>query len=468
MPESKPQLERTQQRQLDRFTRMGLAVRPMPDGRSLLVSMPLRPAPFEGLTGAQTIDRVVFATVGADHVKCLRPRALFGLPMLDVRRCSDAAAIETALRDAWRTRTRELRDTARTLAERGVEVGATEGASVLAFSLPGEPRDARLMAVRIDETILPSVGRLSGLPLEGLEERVFDASVALDSGAELGCRLGTRIQEIERIARTREEARRQRAVRAPSATRATPPALGIAIPSPAPSDAPIRRPKVLLVGNLLIQNAPLREALKRQGYVAATARSETEALTRLAGTTPDLILSQYVLGRSDGASLAQATRALPGIAHMPIVLFDDTPHAGRREAARAVGAAGYVTALPDPARFVEKLDQIVDRPRDRRFKRYPLRVAARLPELGASCLATEVGRGGIFLATEIDLALHSGLQAEIALPDSGRHVVFAGEVLYRGDQQGTRRQGLGVRFCTMTEADESALIAYLSWLEANA
>ena len=68
--------------------------------------------------------------------------------------------------------------------------------SALAFSLPGEPPDARVLMHRLGEAILPSTGPLTGLPLDGLEERVLEISDCLDSGADLEVRLGQRIQEL--------------------------------------------------------------------------------------------------------------------------------------------------------------------------------------------------------------------------------------------------------------------------------
>ena len=136
-------------------------------------------------------------------------------------------------------------------------------------------------------------------------------------------------------------------------------------PSVATKVDPDRQAKVLLVGKRLIEDAALRDELKRHGYLTLTARSEVEALTRLAGTTPDLVLSQYGLGRSDGASLVAATRALPGIERIPVVLLDESHHESRRTAARTVGAAGYMVNPDDLERFVAHLRPVIEAPGDR-------------------------------------------------------------------------------------------------------
>lgn len=462
MSASQPQLDRVQQRQFARFERMGLTARPMPGGRCLLVSLPLGPAPFESISGPLSMERMLFSTVGADQIKCLRPRPLFGLPLLDIRHCADAPSIEAKIRQVWRERTNELRETARTLRDLGIDAGAVEGGSLLAFPLPGETPETQILMQSLDEAILPSNGPLAGLRLAGLEERVVEVSSGLESGSDLTCLLGTRIEELGRSAHARKDSARSRDQLTRPAL-VEPPKSAVAIDLPLPH----HQPKVLLVGTELIENEALRSELKRQGYLTATARSETEALTRLASMSPDVVISQYGLGRSDGASLAQATSTLPGIERIPVVLLDDIHHDSRKQAARAVGAAGYVVAPSDPGRFVTRIGRLVSEPGKRRFTRYPLRLAARLRGSSTPCLATEVGRGGVFLATEEEVAANSAMRCELVLPEIGRSLTFAAEVLYRGELQGTERKGLGLRFCDMESEDEAALIDYLAWLESG-
>lgn len=461
-----PQLDRVQQRQLARFERMGLACRAMPDGRSLLVSLPISSGPFESLTGALAIERILFSTVGADRIKCLRPRPVFDLPLLDVRRCADAAAIEAVVRQAWRDRMRELLDTRRTLERLGLPVAAIEGGSLLAFAISGEDADRPVLMHRLDEAILPTTRALSGLRLEGLTERIVDVSSRLDSGAELDLLLGSRLGELARTAATRAAlARRPQPQPAhptgdPGTLGSTRVASGRAAET-AGTNA-VRERKALLVGGRLLENAALREELRRQGYRLATARSETEALMRLTAMTPDLVLSQYDLGRSDGATFVQAIRGLPGILRIPVVLLDEVHHPSRQDAARTVGAAGYVVKPAGLPRFVNRLGRVAASAGDRRFIRYPGRLAARLSDPSRSCIVTEIGRGGFFIATNAALGTHSETRCEIALPELQRNLSFTGEVLYRSEQQGVDRQGIGVRICEISPEDEAALIAWVT------
>ncbi len=465
MPAPETQQERTLAFLRKRYGDMGLAVRAMADERSLLVSLPLGPAPFESPAGPITFPRVVFATIDAGRIKCLRPRPLFGLPILDVRDAADAPSIEAVLRAAWRERVRQLGDAARWLASLSIDAEWAPGEASLAFPLPGESPDARIHLNDRHEAVLPSCGPLSGLPLADREERVVRLDRALESGADLECHLAAHIDGLRRTAQKREAEDRTRGLRDQeddaSARRHGPPRVRAHA-----ARAPRHRPRVLLVGTKVLENADLRDALDRQGFRLATARSETEALMRLARTTPDLVVSEYALGRSDGASLVAATRAVAGIEGIPVVLLDDVRHEARREAARAIGAAGYVVGPRDPNRFVARLGKLVAAPGQRRFTRYAGRFDARLLGVTAPCIATEVGRGGVFLATDVDVDLNSAMRCEIALPELGRQVGFDGEVLYRAESQGAF-PGLGLRFANISAEDEEALIRWLDRRERD-
>jgi two-component system chemotaxis response regulator CheY len=458
MSAADPQLDRHQERQRARFERMGLSAHPMPGGRSLLISIPMSSAPFESVSGPLSIERIIFATVGPDQIKCLRPRAVFGLPLLTVSRCADRDAVESAIRQAWRQRTNELRETGRTLKSLGIEVGAVEGASVLAFPVQGEAPSTRVLMQSIDEAILPSSGPLSGIALSNMHDRILDVTSALESGSDLDCLIGNQIEALQKSAKAAASEQRTRA------QDSGPPAPVLVR---AEQRRSIRRPKILLVGNQVIQNAELREALSQQGYQLATARSETEALVRLAGMSPDLILSQYALGRSDGATFVQGSRALPGIDRIPVVLLDETKQESRREAARIVGAAGYLIHPKDTTTFVARLNKLLEAPGDRRFTRYPQRLSARLEGWATPCVATEVGRGGVFITTDEEIEENTSMRCEIALPEIGRTLTFDGEVLYASMQQGSTRKGIGLRFSEISSEDETALIKYLGLIESS-
>jgi CheY-like chemotaxis protein len=459
MADAPSQLDRCQKRQLTRFQRMGLSVREMQNGRCLLVSLPLGPAPMESLSGPLTPQRVIFSTVGANQIKCLQPRALFGLPLINIRRCADATSVEWAIRQAWRDRTRKLRDSFKQLHRLGMKVEAVEEGSTLAFPLPGQPTGARVRMQRLGEAILPGAGALNGLPLKDLEERVLEVSDCLDSSSNLERRLDQRIDELGKKCRQRQKNdRRLGHSRKPSKHGSKTRRKRVVVD---------RQPKVLIVGPRLIDNATLRAELERQGYHTATSQSESDALISLAGMSPDIVISQYELGRSDGASLVQGVHGLPGIDRLPVVLLDEASHEARREVARAVGAAGYLVEPVTAEPFVKRLGRLVASPSDRRFKRYNQQIPAQI--LGASqpCLVTDVSRGGIFISTRQTAEANTTMPCELVLGEFGKSLRFEGKVVHRDTPTGGPRQGLGLCIFDISSEDEATLIEYLSWLESR-
>jgi len=376
MSASEPQPERAMAHLQERYGAMGLPVRAMADERSLLVSLPVGPAPFESPAGPLVVERLVFVTIDAGRIKCLRPAALFGLPILDVRDAADAVGIEAVIRRAWRERVEGLRDARQWLEGLSLETSWRRGEACLPFPLPGESPDARVYLNDRHEAVLPGSGPLSGLALADRDERVVRLDRTLESGADLECHLAAHIDALRRSAQKREAEDQARGLeRAPSPDAGTDEA-GSRTVQPVPARR--HRPRVLLVGTKLLEDGELREAQERQGFRLATARSETEALMRLTRTTPDLVVSEYALGRSDGASLVASTRAVAGIEGIPVVLLDQVRHEARREAARAVGTAGYIVGPRDPNRFVTRLGKLVTAPGKRRFTRYAGRFDARL------------------------------------------------------------------------------------------
>lgn len=466
---SKSQQDRTQAFLIDRFEAMGLEVRPSSDDRSVLVSMPITETPFESLGGPISVDRIVFSTIDSGRIKCLRPRSFFALPFIDVRDARNPAAIEASIRRAFRERSRELEDAAHWLSKLGIRPRVGSGGTTLEFPLPGESPETAISLYGRTSAVLPGAGPLSGLSLDSPAERVLPINTGrtpdVESGADLECLIAGRIDAVKRLATQREDAVRARLVHAGTAAKPSRVDALERITNLDPSPT-ARRPRVLVVGQRLLEHRGLRDALRKAGYRIATARSEPEALTRLAGTTPDLVLCEFGLGRSDGATLVHATRGLVGIEQIPVVLLDDAKIEARREAARAVGAAGYIVGPSHPGRFVKRLQQLVDEPGKRRFTRYPQRLNARLRGSASPCLATQVGRGGVFVATQADIDLHAAMQCAITLPELAADLHFEGEVLYRSDGQGALA-GLGLRFSKISAEDESRLIAFLGHLESQ-
>ena len=80
---------------------MGIDARMMPGGRCVVARLRLQRPIFRSSTTPFQIDEVTFASVGSDRAKCLRPRALFQLPIFRILDCRDTIAIEARIHLAW-------------------------------------------------------------------------------------------------------------------------------------------------------------------------------------------------------------------------------------------------------------------------------------------------------------------------------------------------------------------------------
>ena len=188
---------------------------------------------------------------------------------------------------------------------------------------------------------------------------------------------------------------------------------------------------VLLVGPKVTRERACIESLRLRGYTVQTVPGEREAISAFDHCSPELILADVQLGRSEGIDLIQSIRQVPGIEEVPVILMDGHRRDERSQAARRIGAAGYLVYPIDIPRISERLRQIVAQPSRRRFTRYEQRVAVHMEGATAPLLTTAIGRGGMFLATEADLPENTVRNCRLALPDIDANVLVQGEVLYR-------------------------------------
>ncbi len=441
---------------LQRLEAMGIRARLMKGGRCALASMRLGPQPFETAAGRVRIANVVFATVGPDRIKCLRPRALFQLPLVRILDCRDAVSIEARIRLAFQQHVERLRQTHEWLEELGAEVSLIEERSVATFALAGETDSVRVSCIEPRALILPGTGPLSGVALQRAEDRVLAVDRSMDSAVDLEIAVSTRMDELRRMDERMGEQRRRAVMRE-----------GPVRPRPSRSGK-AHCHRLLLVGPRLAEERACLESLRLRGYRVETARTHAAALKHLEELSPELVMVEMSLGREEGIELIPALREVAGVEEIPVVLVDDHRRAARREAARRAGAAGYLVHPIDVARIAKRLERMVGEPRRRRYTRYDHRLTVRVEAREMPWLATAVGRGGMFITTDEDLPTHSVHQCDLTLPELGRDVQVDAEVLYRVSGAGRTRRGVGVRFREFSDGAEALLIRYLTTLDRGA
>jgi CheY-like chemotaxis protein len=446
-------VDKLEDRMLERLNQMGLEARRMRGGHCVIASMPVGPQPFESLGPAMETTQIVFSSVGQDRIKCLRPRFLFALPLIQIASCRSAADIESRVRLAWRDHVRELRGAHEWLSHIGVEGMAVEGGSVLTFPLGGEDQSARIRMRDPKHMILPGRGRLSGMPLEEPEHRSIDVNRTIDSGIDLEIGISTRLEELARLQQSRAERQRQH---------------GLSSARRAPSRIDGRRPhSVLLVGPRLVDETACIESMRLRGYSIFRASSQQEALACFRDVSPEMVVADVQLGRSEGIDLVLALRDVQGVEDMPVLLVDERHRPERRDAAREVGAVGYLTYPIDVSRIASRLAGILENPSKRRFTRYDQHLSVRIGGLARPGTTSSVGRGGMYLASDEEIPESALYDCELVLPGVSRPVEVEAEVRYRDADDRAGQRGVGMRFHAFASQQESQLIDYLRTLEGR-
>jgi DNA-binding NarL/FixJ family response regulator len=113
-------------------------------------------------------------------------------------------------------------------------------------------------------------------------------------------------------------------------------------------------------------------SLRRAGFEVATARGGDEALESLAGTIPDLIVSDIMMPRMDGFTLAEHIRSNARTDLIPIIFLTAKDARKDRIAGSRAGVDAYLTKPFEPEELIAAINNILAR-----VARTHLRVARR-------------------------------------------------------------------------------------------
>jgi two-component system chemotaxis response regulator CheY len=439
-----------------RFTEMGVAVERLPGGRSLRGRLQLSATPFVSVDGSRRYETLTFSTVGGTQIKCLSPLPFFFLPLIALGGCASAADLEARIRSAFAARERNLRAAAQRLGQLGIATAFEAGGQVLAFPLGHDDTRAALRMIDPNRVILPGRGPLASLRAAAPEQRSarFDPAWSCGSDAEIAL-----TEHLEALRSRLASERVPLIVPARTLPRR------LATPRSAQPRARSGR-RLLLVGPHLGRSAALVRRLEQLGFRVRAEFSAHEALEAFRQHSFELVFADTHLGRSEGLELISDLRALPGVDNVPVVLVDEHLREPVREAARSVGAAGYIVQPLDADRVAAGVERILASRARRRFRRLPWRLSVRLDD-GRGAFTTSVARLGAFIGTEWDAPEGALQRCEIELPELGRVLAVETEGIYRVEAAGAGAAGVGVLFRGFGERDEAAWIHYLAELFAG-
>jgi DNA-binding NarL/FixJ family response regulator len=105
------------------------------------------------------------------------------------------------------------------------------------------------------------------------------------------------------------------------------------------------------------------ETLREEGFEVQTARRGAEALTRVAESLPDLIISDIRMPGMDGYTLARNLRSAPRTRLLPIVFLTAKDETADRIAGFQSGVDAYLTKPFEPDELVAVVRSILERVR---------------------------------------------------------------------------------------------------------
>jgi CheY-like chemotaxis protein len=217
------------------------------------------------------------------------------------------------------------------------------------------------------------------------------------------------------------------------------------------------------VGPLLGRDLELIAGLRRLGHRTRVEYSIRDALDAFTSQSFELVLADTHIGRAEGMELVPALAELPGIERLPVVLVDERSRESVREAARRIGAAGYLAHPVDASRISSGLARLLLGRGQRRFVRLGQRLAVRRDGLDPG-FTTAIARLGLCVRTPRELRAGSTHRWTIGLPELGKALRVDAQTVYRIPAAGPEDPIAGLRIRAFPDRDEPLWIDYLTGL----
>lgn len=117
--------------------------------------------------------------------------------------------------------------------------------------------------------------------------------------------------------------------------------------------------KILLVDDSKTMLMSMEGILKRSGFEVSTAESGTEALGKLGGFKPDLIISDLNMPEMDGIEFIKQAKTRPEMRFKPVLMLSTESKQDKRDEAKAAGATGWLVKPVQPNDFISVVKQVL-------------------------------------------------------------------------------------------------------------
>jgi CheY-like chemotaxis protein len=211
------------------------------------------------------------------------------------------------------------------------------------------------------------------------------------------------------------------------------------------SSAPPATGRVLVVDDSLSVRRAIERMLSPNGLTVLAACGGSEAMERLAGERPDLVICDVMLPEVDGYEVCRFVRRQPELAGVPVLLISGAGSPEVEERAAEVGAAGVLTKPFTAKNLVSRVEGLVA------AGRAPGTAAAEDAQL-EKVLARLGALRGFRAAYVLDAETGEGRFAAGDPPPSG----LAAMVRHAGDVAGAL--GLGGSHDLLIDGDEGTLV----------
>jgi CheY-like chemotaxis protein len=119
--------------------------------------------------------------------------------------------------------------------------------------------------------------------------------------------------------------------------------------------------RVLIVDDEASIRLICRINLAASGWTCQEADNGEEALARIRGERPDVVLLDVMMPIRDGWMVAEDVAGDPTVRDIPIVFISARAEQRDRERAHSLGAVGYVTKPLNPVGLSAAIDEILGR-----------------------------------------------------------------------------------------------------------
>ena len=116
---------------------------------------------------------------------------------------------------------------------------------------------------------------------------------------------------------------------------------------------------ILTVDDSPSMRALLRNALAGEGYAVTAAEDGVDALERIDGAEPDLVITDINMPRMDGFGLIEAVRGHARWGNLPILVLSTEFSDEKKQRARSAGATGRIVKPFDPPKLAAAVRRVL-------------------------------------------------------------------------------------------------------------